>query len=260
MAAVSLVRQPQEAELVIEDVDLSAMSLTELAARANSEHAETQRVMTWVVDHGVNVGLALLEVKSRHVGRSTWTRWMDENLTFARPIGQLYMRMAVYENELRDAGVVGGQKQIRRVLSGLPPLPRTTDTRTLDESLEKEARQLVADGTPKAEAARLLDVSTDTIYRWTSPDYSKKRVAARQRLRRKAQAAERALLEKEKADAIKKAGGNISAAYGHVRKAAAELDAALSDATSPEVRTALRAALAGVHKAEDEIGKAVRSQ
>lgn len=256
---MTLVESAKEAELLDDDVDLSALSLDDLSARANAEHDATQQVMTYVVEHGLNVGRALLEARSRHVGASTWCKWMDENLSFPRGVASLYMRMVVYEDELRSAGVMSGQKQIRRVLRGLPPLPRVTDTRTLDPSLADEAKHLIASGATQAEVARLLEVSQDTVKRWTSPSYSKKRAAARQRQRKRAEAAARALAEKEKAAAIRKAGGNISTAYGYVRKAAAELDAALGNATSPEVRTALRAALAGVHKAEDEIGKAARA-
>lgn len=253
---MSLVSVPPGAS----SADLTSWSLDDLAARANEEHEATQQVMTYVVDHGLNVGRALLEARSRHEGASTWCKWMDDNLSFPRGLASLYMRMVVYEDELRSAGVVSGQKQIRRVLRGLPPLPRVTDTRTLDPSLEPEAKRLVAEGCTHREAARLLDVSEDTIKRWVSPTYAKKRAAARQRRRKEAEAAARALAEKERREAVRKAGGNISTAYSYVRKAAAELDAALGDATDPEVRTALRAALAGVHKAEDEIGKAVRSQ
>ena len=255
---MSLVHQPQEAEFV-EDVDLASMSLDELAARINLGCVAVGRVLRITYAYGVQVGEALLEARSRHKGNGDWVAWCESNLeTDYRTVAQ-YMRWAYYKDHLPTDGLAS-QKAVQEALSGLPPVPRVTRRNAIDDFTRDEAKRLWSEGTPKAQIADKLGIHVESVYRILTPGFAEKHRKNNIRKQRRRREAQLALKEKERTDAIKKASGNISAAYGYVRKAAVELDAALGDATSGEVRTALRTALASVHKAEDEIGKAVRSQ
>lgn len=261
---MTLVEMPQEAELLDDDVDLSALSLDELAARANSEHALVESCVDAAIDawtngvfHAIYAGEALLAAKRLHEGKGDWRVWVEDNFDANYRTAARYMRIAFYRDRLSPGQV--SVKSAQKSLEGLPPLPGFTTHLQSASEKSTEAVRLREAGFTQAEVAEALDVSSTTVWRLTVPGADAKNREAARRRRAKNAKARKALAEKEKADAIRKAGGNISTAYGYVRKAAAELDAALGNATSPEVRTALRAALAGVHKAEDEIGKAARA-
>jgi len=253
---MSLVEMPQEAEL-LDDVDLSVMSLDELAARANAEHLAVERHLSDALIHALRAGQALLEAKSRHAAAGDWRTWCESNMSVSYRACARYIRLAFYADDVKKAPV-GGVKSAERAIAHLPAVPNITTHIAPVVDLESDAKRLRGEGFSVAEVAEILEISTGSVWRLTVPGaVEKSRISARRRSQQRT-AARRALAEKQKAEAIRKAGGNIATAYSYVRKAAAELDAALGDATSPEVRQSLRAALAGVHKAEDEIGKAVR--
>jgi predicted transcriptional regulator len=261
---MSLVHQPHEAEFVEDDVDLSSMSMDELVALANAEHllvldavqAANEHLSQGII-HGIKAGQALWIMKKRH-GASGWDAWVEANIEFGRGAAKNYCRWAYYKDVLMSANEILTVKSVGPYLKDLPQVPGARGPR--DPETVAEMKRLGSAGKSHREIAEILGVSKSMVGYHLSPPDRERRKANSRRIHRERREAKLALAEKRKTEAIKKAGGNISAAYGYVRKAAAELDAALGDATSPEVRTALRAALAGVHKAEDEIGKAVRSQ
>ena len=260
---MSLVHQPQEAELV-EDADLSSMSLDELAASANAEHRlvlqsveEASSVLTVGLVHGIRCGEILVAIRQHLTGG--WKAWADANLEVSYGVAARYIRWFTYRDVIMDAATPLSTETVNDYLTR-HSLPAVKGTRSLSSAQDAEIQRLHLKGLGPQEIAGLDGCTREAVRQRLDPQVRAKAQERSRRYARRQQEAKKALAEKEKANAIRKAGGNISNAYSFVRKAAAELDAALGDATSPEVRTALRAALAGVHKAEDEIGKAVRSQ
>lgn len=258
---MSLVEMPQDAELV-DDVDLSALSLDELAARANAEHAlveaeaeaARERISAGLL-HAIKSGAALLEVKER-LGSGEFDPWLESNWAGSKTMAKCYCRWAYYKEEILSAPMDVSTSNVGAIVVGLPPIP-TNGYRVPQEKID-QMKQLRAEGMPYRAIAEIVGVGAQSVSYHIEPGAKAKRIAENKRWKRRQAAARKALDQQEREREIRKAGGNISAAYSYVRKAAAELDAALGDAASPEVRQALRAALAGVHKAEDEIGKAVR--
>lgn len=238
-----------------QDVDLESMSTEELTAIANAEHALVCEHLSMGIVHGIKAGEALWVIKNRR-GATGWDAWVVENTDFGRAAAKNYCRWAYYKDVLLSADERLTAKNAGAYLKGLPQVPGARGPR--DQETVEEVKRLREEGKSQREIADLLGVSKSMVDYHTNPHSKEKRKAYQRALHKRQRDAARALAAKEKADAIRKAGGNIATAYSYVRKAAAELDAALGEATSPEVRTALRAALAGVHKAEDEIGNAVR--
>lgn len=261
---MSLVQHQPQSSTLEDDVDLESMSLDQLAEQASSEHRQACEAvdeafhhMSNGLYHAIRSGRALKVCRERIQDQSEWLTWLE-----ATGVGQVtakrYIRLAAYESVILDAGESMTIMSALRYLKGLPAA--TPKGRELSGEVVESMKRLHAQGETPRSIASVLGVSESGVRNHVVPGERERHRKAAARLRRQTRAERAAFAAKQEADAIKKAGGNISAAYSYVRKAAAELDAALGDATSPEVRTALRAALAGVHKAEDEIGKAVRSQ
>jgi hypothetical protein len=260
---VTLVTVDHPTDIAADRLDLSSMSLDELAAHANAESRAACLIIEGAIRssmaHAISAGEALLVAKERHPKNGQWKSWVVENFELGYASAANYMRVAFYREQLDHVLTV---REALVLLRGLPQLPHSTLPGRFEgrgAAFEAEAKRLLKEGMPLREVARLLNVSTDTVRTHTDPSYRAAKRETRRRNERLRTAERKALAEKEKADAIRKAGGNISSAYGFVRKALVELDAALGDATDAEVRAALRSAMAGCHKAEDEIGKAVRS-
>lgn len=260
---MTLAEMPQEAELVVDDVDLAAMSMDELMGRANTEHGLVQASLDAAhehlsqgIIHGIKAGEALWVIKNRR-GAVGWDAWVEENMEFGRGAAKNYCRWAYYKDVLLSANERLTVKSAGPYLKGLPQVPGARGPR--DPETVSEIKRLNAAGKSYKEISEILEVSKSTVQYHADPKARARWVANSRVQARKQREARKALAEKEKAAAIRKAPGNIPKAYEHIRKAAVEIDAAMTDATSPEVRSALRAALAGVHKAEDEIGKAVRA-
>lgn len=264
---MSLVQLPTD---TAEDIDLTSTSIDDLVACANAEYrllVESSDVATHhlseALRHGVAAGKALLECKARHVS-GNWMEWLETApLEFSVSQAHRYMRWAFYSDEIDKAEQPLDVVSVVQFLKPLPQIPRAdrrkTKPRSLTDAEISEMKAVYEKGNlTLAEVGELFNCSQTTVCRYVSPGQLEKRQEYARRKNRQRRQEREAFKKQEKADAIRKAGGNISAAYSYVRKAAAELDAALADATSPEVRTALRAALSGVHKAEDEIGNAVR--
>lgn len=263
---MSLVPDAQEAELVEEDVDLASMTLDELAARVNSEHAlvgasiqAASERLSWGLLHGIRSGEALLNARER-VQVGYWEEWVSENTELSMASVQKYTRWATYKTQILSSEQPLSSDTIGSYLRGLPSCYVPTVRTARPPEVIQEVKRLARQGLKPAEIAELVDMTQGAVRYHIDPAMRSRKRAMQAERRRRQSAERKALAEKEKADAIRKAGGNISAAYSYIRKALAELDAALGDATDTEVRTALRAAIAGAHKAEDYIGKAVRSQ
>lgn len=237
---------------------LAALSLAELAAETNEQYKLGVDALRRSWEHGIRTGEALLEARSRHTGNGDWLKWCEENLEFGYRDAARFMRWAHYKDQVPVAEPYT-QRREREVLHGLPALPRNTWRFVIEEGVRDEAVALWKGGMTKVQIAKKLDISKDSVDRFVRPDaYAKKKMLAARERRRKQAAATKALEQKERAESVRRCGGDVSVAYGQLRKAAAAIDAALPEAATPEIRACLRAALSHVHKAEDEIGKAVR--
>lgn len=245
--------------------DLSSMSFEELAELATDEYRLAQKsmdsaseFMTDAVVHAIRAGDALLVMKSKYAGNADWTSWLDENFPPGRFQAEKFMRLAFYQEHLVGVPNVT-MHNARFLIQGLPPLPRTTHRFVISKETQSEIRQLVKRGVPKAEVARMMDIHPESVTRLTDPDAARKLKDKKKRYQARRRAEKKALDDKNRVEAAKRAGGSLGKSYSLVRQAAAEIDRAIADADSQEVRSALRAALTGIHRAEDYVGKAIRS-
>lgn len=231
-------------------------TLPELVARANEEHALVEGAVTSALQHAINCGEALNEIRS-HFRRGGWEDWLDQNFHGSRHAAAYYMRVAHYKDLVEDLPNV---KQAMRRLAGMPAVRKQEDHLRYDEEIVEEARRLVANGVSKREVAKTLEIDRKTVARWVDPAaLVRHRESAKQAQRKKRaeenakkQAAEQRRVER----AARKAGGALSEAYSLAHRLEFALGQAHRDATG-EAKAALGGAVRAHHRMLDEIVKAV---
>lgn len=250
---MTLVHLPEpEAAEVVEEVDLSTLTLDELAKRATTSHGRVGQHLRQAVARGVEVGLALLAAKDR-VEWGEWYSWLESNTPISIQMAGVYMRVAYYRDELPNDGVGLTFPEARRMLSHLPDMPMPARGRV--HPRRGEAVEMVAEGASYELVASLLGVSQSTVFYWCNPEASKNRQRkASERLKRK-RAERAALREKEKREErdrlAREKGGNLGKAYDAVRKLQPVIDAAIAEGLPVEARALLV-------RVEDEIFKALK--
>ena len=211
---------------------------------------------------GMQCGAALIEARAQ-VEDGGWYRWLDENVTFTAWTAAQYMRVAHHRDALFAAGRVFSLPTATEYLRSIGASAPHDHIFTMKADERKaEARRLRKEGVTQDEIAEFFDVSRATVRRWVDPVVEKRDRQKRERDRKVSRAARKALREKEeRADRdrlAKSAGGAVSKAYALVRRTGIELDTAMQEASGGAERDALRSAMAAVHRAEDEIVRALR--
>jgi hypothetical protein len=248
------------------------LSLNELAAEANREHAAVEDALVGVIMHAIAAGKALLQAR-RRVALGNWHEWLADNFAGSRELASRYMRLAHYEDIVLarpwadEQPKVGNQWTHDRgaettraweYLRGLPPVSEGRAKR-YDEATHEEARRLHTNGVSYREIGRMLGVNHHTIARWCDADYARRRKQEQNR-RKKRERAEAARRKAEARDrAIARIKGPGPEAYALLRKAAQLLDRAASESSKPEERAAFLCALDALPKAEDEVVRALRA-
>lgn len=240
------------AQMMREEVDLSTLTLEELAERANVEHGLAEAALTKAMEHVFRVGEALYAARCR-VGRHGWRDWQAEHLDISPAWTSAYMRAAVY----RDRVTVAGAKTLteaRAVTTGLPPMFPSAPVRYSDD-MKAEARRLAEAGYTPKEIAAMLGIAKNTVHCYIDDEYDRRHRQNQKRSQQRRYAARRALREqqeREERDCLaREKGGNLGKAYDAVRKLQPIIDGAVAEGLSVEAR-ALAVRL------EDEIFKALK--
>ena len=238
-----------------DDLAVTTLTTDELVVVIEQEHELVEGAASAAISHAIRCGLALLEVRKR-VPISQWAAWTDENLRIAPTHANRYIRIAYYREHIlssRLTSITAASTYLRSL--SLPPTRGTAGNIRYPDELKKEAKRLHTEGLTYTAIGTLLGVHRYTIRDWVNPEVRK---LSRQRQRNrtaKAKAARTALRQKERAEHIKRAGGKIDKAYGHLRWCFQEIDGALTEASDPDRRAVLRAVITHLQRAEEEMGK-----
>jgi len=259
----------------VDDVDLSTLSLEELAARAETAHEACERSVglarTQVEDalaHAVSVGEILLAAHAK-MPAGEWKSWVKNNLPFSISVSYVYSRLATFRSEVESwaatsdsPSIIGAFRHLTSAGMARPKggrLPR----HEIDPLFVPQVQALRSQGLSYKEIGKQLGAADATVHRAIDPEYRARRQANQHAYRRRAEAASKALAEKEERDRrtalARNVGGDLSRAYSEVRRLAATIDKALA-AADPDQRPAVRDALAYTHKAEDALVAAMKAQ
>lgn len=233
--------------------------LTQLAFTINREHTLAYQKAVEALEHAIRCGEALIEAREI-VPDGEWTRWVEANLSIATGTMHRYIRVATYKQHLLDAdkkpasinAAIGYLKAI-----GAPAASTGRNGRspTFDVA---EAKRLRKQGMTYEQIGELLGVSDVAIWRQLTPGATKRAIAISNRNRKRRRLEREAFEQTQRDKRVARAGGAAAEAYALLRRCAAALDQALSDAKDDEERKTLRDALAHAHRAEDSIVLALR--
>lgn len=236
-----------------QEVDLSTLTLDELAERANGGHRSVLRALKTTLDIALQVGDLLWEIRAR-VG-DEWKDWADAHIEFSKSTRSNYMRLSHYRDH-----IPAGEVEVHRAVRSLRGLPYLGDVGSGSFRHPPEtvayAQHLYSDkGWTKKAIARELDVSDSVVAAWVDPAYREKRAADLKRWQRRRREAARALKEKQEREErdrlARERGGNLGKAYDQVRKLQPVIDAAIAEGLTVEARALLV-------RVEDEIFKALK--
>lgn len=233
------------------EVDLSTLTLDELAERIGLEHAQVERSVSRALAHAIQVGLLVIEIESRREVRPR-DEWWKEHIPLAMSTVRQYVRLAHNRHMFQDGMSI---TQATEAVIGLPS--RRGPGVHVHELRVVEARRLLGEGKPINVVAKETGMGWETVKGLADPEYQRK---ARERARargRRAAAARKALKEqqqREERDRLaRERGGNLGKAYDQVRKLQPVIDAAIAEGLTVEARALLV-------RVEDEIFKALKRQ
>lgn len=231
-------------------------TLDDLAEAANREHGAVEAAAAAAVTHAIQAGEALLAAREI-VGYGGWHDWLKAKFSGSVPLASAYMRIAHYQETIRDCDTFA---QARAVLRGLPAVTSAAPPGHAD-SKRQSAISLIDDGATITEAADVLGVAFQTVKRWTDPGYAREaRAKAREQERQRYQ--EKREEESRKRQArltrmARQAGGAISEAYSMAERLQDVLATAETQAADAEARDALAKAGAHYRRMRDEIVRAL---
>lgn len=244
---------------LVKSDDLATYSLEQLATSANTEHRAVEGSVQSALAHAIRCGEILLETHGR-VARGDWVQWTQTNLEIERSTVYMYIRLATHQEHL--VGVPSVAKARRKLTElGVPNVAINGGSGNVNggqnrKLLDKDdIRRMREDGLSWVQIAGDLGVSYHTARSQLDRAYAKDRLVKGRESKARARKAE-ALLTRDQA--VKAAGGTPAVAYGLLRRAAQKLDGAIIEASDREARAALKAALAAVHQAEDDVVRALR--
>jgi ribosomal protein L20 len=242
--------------------DVSTVTLGELAVTINREHGLAYQSALDALQHAILCGQALIEARAT-VPDGEWLRWVDDNLDISAAAIHRFVRIATYRDHLlqadqRPKSINAAISYLRdvgapAVGSGRKGLNGRRPTFDVDE-----AKRLRGQGMTFVDIGEALGVSDVAVWRQLTPGATRQAMSYTARARKKRRAERRALVEKERADAVARVGGSASDAYALLRRCAIALDRAIADSAAESEVSALRDALAFTHKAEDAIVVALR--
>lgn len=235
------------------------LTLPELAATANREHADAERAAHSTVEHAIAAGEALIAAR-KQCPYGTWERWCRENLDVARAQADLYIKLARFKDFLR-VSEVSSIAQARKVLVGAHGESERTGLWQAPIEVVEEARRYAAEGMALATIAEMAGVSRQTVWTWVYPD----RAAEQRRIRLERQTEElkrhQELVSAQRDEAIRqavrKAGEATKEAWAMAERMQDVLAQAQRETEDREARRALSEASVHYRKMRDEIVKAL---
>jgi transposase len=230
------------------DLVVAEPGLTELASLANREYRNARQAAETAVRHALACGEALLAAQ-KLIPHGGWQEWLALNHEGSEASAARYMRIAAY----RDVIETEGATSIENALGLLEDSPRRGRYRPLEE----KALALFAEGARQTDIAQQLGVGASTVCHWVNPDVKHQQRVREREARGHAARHRRDVRQQRREAAIRKRGGSVAEAYSTIRRAAQAVGRAEEDASSRDVRSALREALSQVHHAEDAIVRAL---
>lgn len=233
-------------------------TLSQLAVDAEKQYRLATESASHAVAHAIACGDVLL-VAQAQVPPGQWGRWCRANVpTINETTIQKFCRLAAH----KDAIATGEFPTIERAMGylralGVPPRPSgpMRSYKTFDHD---EARRLLAKGKTYKEVGEILGVSDQTIALHLNPTRMKQKKDYMRRISREKRAAKNALIVQQRDKTIRSTGGLPAEAYALLRRTALVIDKAIGKTEDSAEKVKLTAALGFVHKAEDEIVRALR--
>lgn len=143
-----------------------------LAATFNREHDLAVEASEAVVFHAVRAGEALLAAKAL-VPPGKWSDWLQTNLPGGKRLSMCrnYMRLAALKQHVDPELSITSNLQMLTGLKGL-----NLGTQRVPEDVKQEAIRLHNTGEfTRAEIARRLDTTKDSVRAWIDPEYAQRR-------------------------------------------------------------------------------------
>jgi transposase-like protein len=238
-------------QLVVSDGDNAILAA--LAAGINAEHEQVWRAGRVALEHAVRAGELLLKAQEI-VGSGYWTKWMAANVRVHPTTAYRYIRLGRYSAEVLASDAEGVEEALRSI-AGHP----WKDRKRIDEATKEQMVVLATEhGATITEIAEMFGCSESTVWYWVSPKSRAAHVRQQQQRADRLARASDELRSKRTARLARAAGGDAAEAYSLMRRCAQKLDYAAADEHAREAKAALEAALALLHKAEDELGRAIR--
>lgn len=233
-------------------------TLAELAVTINTEYRLANTSAWDAVRHAIVCGEALLEAQ-RQAPAGGWLKWVTDNIDIERSPRERFMRLAAHKDLIL---IPDGPTSIKGAFDHLKYLgvaDRRRENGWKDSPIDvAKAKKLRADGLNYNEIVVVLGASWHSVKCALDPVYKKKRADGYKERKRQRLAEKNALAAKGRDDAVKRHGGSPAEGYALLRRCALVIDGALIELEDAEYRDAMRSALAHVHKAEDQIVRALR--
>lgn len=249
-------------------MEVGERSLAEFATELTRAHALVQQAADEVLIAAANVGVILLEAKRQRQAMrpGDWRVWVTDNLPFSYATARLYIQCAKHRTVIENQGWT----RITQVRDGLAALigpdnkGKGITGKTKPEWMKTLARDMYSDGIPIAHIAKELGVNHSSVKGWVDPEWqaaARKKQAACNKRRI---LAERALIDRERDQSIKRAvssvSGALSEAYAMAERMQDVIGQAHREMNDTEGKRAL--SLAGEHyrRMRDEIVRALGVQ
>lgn len=225
-------------------------------------HAETIRheivaaeaaAFSWL-EHAIRAGESLTAAKQM-VPDGGWLAWVKRELDISHASVNFYMRVFAYRHQLPQ-GEPLKRTDVVQHLRFLAPLDRNTKP----EWMQDEARRMRNDGETFADIADHLGVNVETVRRWLNPKLKEQQLIRVRDLRRRQRAAERALRQKERDDAVKRYGGDVAEFYSQAIRLAQAIDQASRNTDNVAEAAALREARDQQYKVRDMLWQYVSTR
>lgn len=242
--------------IAVRDLDRPALlgGIEELTKVANREHRQVEGYVVGMLPHMIAAGEALNAIHEQ-IPYGGWSKWLAENFAASDHTAKIYMRFAKHRAALETAEVdkYGDAMQVIRQIAADERLSPDEEAERLERawSSRREGQSYQAIG-------RSLGVNGTTVHRWLNPKYAA--AQKRDRLRREKEA-RIALAKRRELAAARRIGGDVSEAYSLVRRALQAAEGARENQVQkPAARVALADAVSILHRAEDQIGQAIRAE
>jgi len=236
-------------------------TLDELADTIRTETALMESDLVSAVGHAIAIGGALAAARAQ-VSAGDWIRWLGENTTMSRQMAGRCVRLHAYQatipTEAFEPYVSSDGRTIQpttthafRMLRGMPDTNPKGRPSMYGADVRVEAVRLRNEGWEYRDIGELLGVSSSTAQWWSDPAAATRNAAKSKAKRRQAALATKALAAQQERDdrdrLARQQGGDISVAYGLIRKALLAADkAGCADAVT------------ALHRAEDAVAAMLR--